>query len=448
MTASTGQPESLLSTGHERPQLWGILNVTPDSFSDGGLYSDPEAALTQARRMVAEGAAVIDVGGESTRPGAEPVTPHLERERVLPVIEALAREGIRVSIDTMHASTAAAAVQAGASIVNDVSGGLADPAMFDTVAGLRSQYVMMHWRGPSDQWPALSHYRWAPHDVSIELLGRWHAALQAGIQPERIWVDPGLGFAKNPEHNWQLLNELNAIASIGARVLVGASRKRFLGALLPDDAPVDDRDLLTAVVSVLAAGRGADALRVHDVRSSARALDVWQAFSTASASAPQHYGSYLATAPPVPSAATASTVALAATGPAGAAAAGYAGGGSAGDRITLTGVRAFAHHGVFDHERRDGQPFVIDVVAHLDLRWAAAGDDLASTVHYGILAEQVVAAVESDPVDLIESVAERIAGVVLQHGAVYRVEVTVHKPQAPITVPFDDVSVTVVRSRS
>ena len=436
MTASTGQPESPLSSGHERPQLWGILNVTPDSFSDGGLYSDSEAALTQARRMVAEGAAVIDVGGESTRPGAEPVNPHLERERVLPVIEALAREGIRVSIDTMHASTAAAAVQAGASIVNDVSGGLADAAMFETVAGLRSHYVMMHWRGPSDQWHALSHYRWAPRDVSIELLGRWHAALQAGIQPERIWVDPGLGFAKNPEHNWQLLNELNAIASIGARVLVGASRKRFLGTLLPDDAPVDDRDLLTAVVSVLAAGRGADALRVHDVRSSARALDVWQAFSTASASEPQHYGSYLATAP------------AAATASAGAAAAGYAGGGTAGDRITLTGVRAFAHHGVFDHERRDGQPFVIDVVAHLDLRWAAAGDDLASTVHYGVLAEQVVAAVESDPVDLIESVAERIAGVVLQHGAVYQVEVTVHKPQAPITVPFDDVSVTVVRSRS
>jgi dihydropteroate synthase len=436
VTASTGQPEPPPSTGHERPQLWGILNVTPDSFSDGGLYSDPEAALTQARRMVAEGAAVIDVGGESTRPGAEPVTPQLECERVLPVVEALAREGIRVSIDTMHASTAAAAVQAGATIVNDVSGGQADAAMFETVAGLRSHYVMMHWRGPSDQWPALSHYRWASHDVSTELLGRWHAALQAGIQPERIWVDPGLGFAKNPEHNWQLLHELNAIASIGARVLVGASRKRFLGALLPDDAPVDDRDLLTAVVSVLAAGRGADALRVHDVRSSARALDVWQAFSTASASAPQHYGSYLATAP---SAATAS---------AGAAAAGYAGGGSAGDRITLTGVRAFAHHGVFDHERRDGQAFIIDVVAHLDLRWAAAGDDLASTVHYGVLAEQVVAAVESDPVDLIESVAERIAGVVLQHGAVYRVEVTVHKPQAPITVPFDDVSVTVVRSRS
>jgi len=417
---------------HGRPELWGILNVTPDSFSDGGRFVEPEKALAQGRRLVAEGASVIDVGGESTRPGAESVTPQVERERVLPVVAALAGEGIRVSIDTMHASTAAAAIDAGAIIVNDVSGGLADPAMLEAVAALRCQYVIMHWRGPSEQWDAVSEYRWAPHDVSIELLGRWHAALDAGIQPERLWVDPGLGFAKHPEHNWQLLGELSTIAAIGARVLVGASRKRFLGALLPDDAPVEERDLLTAVVSALVAGRGADAFRVHDVRSSARALDVWQSFITAVDVAPELQGSYLASAP----------LGVHANSDR------WSSDRAGRDRIVLTGLRAFAHHGVFEHERRNGQEFVIDVTARLDLRGAGSDDELASTVHYGVLAEQVVAAVESDPVDLIESVAERVAGVVLRHGAVYEVEVTVHKPQAPITVPFDDVSVTIVRGRS
>lgn len=405
----------------ERPQLWGVLNVTPDSFSDGGRFVDPEAALAQGLRMVAEGASVIDVGGESTRPSAEPVAPEVERERVLPVVAALVAQGIRVSIDTMNASTAAAAVEAGAAIVNDVSGGLADPAMLETVAGLGSQYVIMHWRGPSDTWDAVSDYAWAPQDVTNELMGRWHTALEAGVQPERLWVDPGLGFAKRAEHNWQLLSELGTLRSIGARVLVGASRKRFLGALLPEGTPVDERDLLTAVVSALAADQ-VDALRVHDVRSSARALDVWQSIATAADSAPAYRAAYVAS-PPLDRHAR-------------------------GDAITLTGLRAYAHHGVFDNERRDGQEFMIDVVARLDLRSAGSDDELASTVHYGVLAEQVVAAVEADPVDLIETVAERVAAVVLSHGAVWQTEVTVHKPQAPITVPFADVSVTIVRGRS
>lgn len=418
----TSRPE-LRAARAARPELWGVLNVTPDSFSDGGRFVDYEAALAQGGRMVAEGASVIDVGGESTRPGAQPVTPQRERERVLPVVAALVGEGIRVSIDTMHASTAAAAVQAGASIVNDVSGGLADADMLATVRALPCEYVMMHWRGPSEQWHAVSEYDWAPDDVSHELRERWQAALEAGIEPERLWLDPGIGFAKRSEHNWQLLNDLGAIAAVGARVLVGASRKRFLGALLPDDAPIEERDVLTAVVSALVAGRGADALRVHDVRSSARALDVWQSLAAATPTAvhAMHTARTAHTAPPSPRATT--------------------------DRITLTGLRAFAHHGVFDHERRDGQHFVIDVTAHLDLRAAASADELASTVHYGELAEQVVAAVETDPVDLIETVAERVAGVVLRHDSVVAVDVTVHKPQAPISVPFDDVSVSIVRSR-
>lgn len=391
------------AVARQQAQLWGVLNVTPDSFSDGGRYLDLDAALAQGRAMVAAGASVIDVGGESTRPGAEPVAPEVERERVLPVVAALAAEGIRVSIDTMNAGTAAAAVEAGAAIVNDVSGGLADPAMLATIAGLPCDYVVMHWRGPSAVWDEVSDYAWAPRDVADELRARLAAAQEAGIAADRLWVDPGLGFAKRAEHNWQLLAHLDELRALGARVLVGASRKRFLGALLPEGTPVDERDLLTAVLSALVADR-VDALRVHDVAASARALAVQRSLAAAGL--------------PV-----------------------------GGDRITLTGLRAFAHHGVFDHERRDGQQFIIDVVAHLDLRAAAAGDELAATVHYGVLAEQVVAAVETDPVDLIETVAERVAAVVLQHGAVWQTTVTVHKPQAPITVPFDDVSVTIVRGR-
>lgn len=403
MTSGGARPQPRAAGAAGRPELWGVLNVTPDSFSDGGRYLDPERALAQGRRLVAEGARVIDVGGESTRPGAEPVAPEVERARVLPVVAALAAEGIRVSIDTLNAVTAAAAVEAGAAIVNDVSGGLADPAMLATVAGLPCDYVLMHWRGPSAVWDQVSDYTWAPRDVAGELRARVAVAREAGIAADRLWVDPGLGFAKRSEHNWQLLAHLDELRALGARVLVGASRKRFLGALLPEATPVEERDLPTAVLSALVADR-VDALRVHDVAASARALAVQQSLAAAGL--------------PV-----------------------------GGDRITLTGLRAFAHHGVFDHERRDGQEFVIDVVAHLDLRGAAANDELAATVHYGELAEQVVAAVETDPVDLIETVAERVAAVVLQHGAVWQTTVTVHKPQAPITVPFADVSVTIVRSR-
>lgn len=261
-----------------RPALWGILNVTPDSFSDGGRFTTVDAAIAHGVSMVKQGASVIDVGGESTRPGAEAVTPQVERERVVPVVAGLAAQGIHVSIDTMHASTAAAAVGAGAVIVNDVSGGLNDPDMAALVAELEVDFVAMHWRGPSEQWDAVSTYRWAPHDVRDELRARLDALLEAGIAPRRLWVDPGLGFAKQPEHNWELLAHLAELDVLGARVLVGASRKRFLGALLPDDAPVDERDLPTAVVGALAALAGVDALRVHDVLSNARALDVVDAW--------------------------------------------------------------------------------------------------------------------------------------------------------------------------
>lgn len=264
--------------GLVRPEVWGVLNVTPDSFSDGGRYLEPEAAVAQARRLVDDGADVIDVGGESTRPGAEPVTAIEESARVVPVVRALAEAGIRVSIDTLNAATARAAVEAGASIVNDVSGGLEDPAMLSAVAALEVDYVAMHWRGRSDRWDAVSDYADIVTEVRDELRSRADAALSAGIAPERLWLDPGLGFAKRGADNWALLRELPALAELGLPLLVGASRKRFLGALLPDGAPVEQRDLPTAVVSALCADAGVRAVRVHDAAATSRALDVWAAW--------------------------------------------------------------------------------------------------------------------------------------------------------------------------
>jgi len=272
MSAATAHDASGAHSTPAAPEVWGILNVTPDSFSDGGAYLDPQRAVDRARILAADGAHVIDVGGESTRPGSQPVTPAVEQSRVLPVIAALAADGLRVSIDTMHASTAAASVEAGAAIVNDVSGGLADPAMLETVAGLDVDYVAMHWRGPAAVWDAVSDYRDVVTEVRNELQSRLEAALAAGIPAERLWLDPGLGFAKRHDDSWALVRALPALTDLGCRVLVGASRKRFLGELLPPDHHVEERDLPTAVVSVLAAEAGAAAVRVHDARSTVLAL--------------------------------------------------------------------------------------------------------------------------------------------------------------------------------
>lgn len=261
------------------PLIMGIVNVTPDSFSDGGRWADPQAALAHATRLVASGAHIIDVGGESTRPGAARVDPEAEQARVIPVVAALAEAGIAVSVDTMNAATAVAAASAGALIINDVSGGLADPAMADAVAASGLLYVAMHWRGHSENMQELASYGDVVADVCAELAARVDALVAAGVAAEKIVLDPGLGFAKNTEHNWALLGRLGELRALGHPVLVGASRKRFLGALLPDGAAPSERDLATAVVSVLSAQAGAWAVRVHDVAGTRVALEVlasWQ----------------------------------------------------------------------------------------------------------------------------------------------------------------------------
>lgn len=392
----------------------GVLNVTPDSFSDGGNYLEPEAAIAHARQLVSEGALIIDVGGESTRPGAEQISAAEEQRRVLPIVEALVAEGITVSIDTVRAETARLAVTAGAQMINDVSGGTADPEMRAVAADAAAagvDYAIVHWRGIPDPGHSRSHYTDVTAEVRDRLSELAEAAIAAGVPAERLILDPGLGFDKTTEQGWQLLSNLSSLTSLGFRVLIGVSRKRMLTETLraslgdhPDaDVTVADRDLATAVVSALAAREGAWGVRVHAVQPTVVAL----------------------------------TVAQAAIGEARV----------TGDRIALTGLEVFAHHGVFEFEREQGQRFVIDAEVKVDLSAAAESDELARTVHYGELADALVHAAEREPVDLIETLAERLAGVALSFAGVQEARITVHKPDAPIQQKFSDVSVTVVRGR-
>ena len=253
--------------------VMGVLNVTPDSFSDGGAYLDARAAIEHGWRLVADGADLVDVGGESTRPGAERVDADEELRRVLPVVRTLARDGVVVSVDTTRSAVAEAALDAGARLVNDVSGGSADDAMAGVVAGTDAGYVLMHSRGPSADMAARAVYSDVVADVVTELGERLTALTAAGVAAERVVVDPGLGFAKNAEHSVELLAHLDAVQALGRPVLVGASRKSFLGALL-DGRDVADRDDATQAVTAAAALAGAWAVRVHAVRPAADAVRV------------------------------------------------------------------------------------------------------------------------------------------------------------------------------
>lgn len=259
----------------------GVLNVTPDSFSDGGRYPTPAAAIDAGVGMIADGAAWVDVGGESTRPGARRVPLEVELERVVPVVEALAANAVPVSIDTTRAAVARTCVAAGATMVNDVSGGLADPDMLALVAELGVDYVAMHWRAPSAQMQGFTDYADVVEDVAAALQERWAACIMAGIEPSKVILDPGLGFAKETEHNWELLTGLQRVIDIGPRVLVGASRKRFLGALLPSQRPAAQRDAATTAVTTLLALTDVWGVRVHDVRGSVDAIKVVRAWQEA-----------------------------------------------------------------------------------------------------------------------------------------------------------------------
>jgi dihydropteroate synthase len=257
----------------------GVVNVTPDSFSDGGAWFTPEAAVAHGRELVAQGADLLDVGGESTRPGAERPTTTEELRRVLPVVEALSTLA-PVSVDTMRADVAAAALDAGAALVNDVSGGLADPEMVALVAERGVPFVAMHWRGHSRDMQQRAHYDDVVVDVVHELAERVEALVAAGVRPDAVLLDPGFGFAKNAEHNWQLLRRLDEVVALGHRVVVGTSRKTFLGAVgrtATTARPPLERDVATAVTTVHAARHGVWCVRVHDVVATVDALDVAEA---------------------------------------------------------------------------------------------------------------------------------------------------------------------------
>jgi dihydropteroate synthase len=257
-----------------------VLNVTPDSFSDGGKFNKVDAAVSHAVELRAAGADFIDVGGESTRPGAARVNPSLERKRVLPVLKALLEREIPVSIDTMNSSTAQAAAELGVLVVNDVSGGLSDPEMFRVVAETGVHYIASHWRGPSETMDRDAEYANVVSEVRDALKARIAEMLVWGISPDKIVLDPGLGFAKTSDHNWALLKGLPVLESIGYPLLVGASRKRFLAPFVDDGSPSSERDFATAIISALAAQAGVWGVRVHDVASTAAAIDVWSAWNS------------------------------------------------------------------------------------------------------------------------------------------------------------------------
>jgi len=246
----------------------GILNVTPDSFADGGRHNEFAAAVARGIEMIAEGVDIIDIGGESTRPGAERVSEAEELERTIPVVAELAKLGARISIDTMRASTAEAAIEAGASIINDVSGGLADPLMLQTAARLQVPYIAMHWRGQSKDMNSKAIYNDVVIDVISELQVRITAAQDAGIKAKNLILDPGLGFAKDAEHNWAIIDSVESFVEMGYPVLIGASRKRFLGGDTPDE-----REQATIDLTKRLATTGVWAVRVHSVKPHKEVLE-------------------------------------------------------------------------------------------------------------------------------------------------------------------------------
>ena len=274
-----GPPRHWAGLALDRPLVMGILNATPDSFSDGGRYADAAAAIEAGLAMVAAGADIVDVGGESTRPGAAPVTESEEIERVVPVVAGLASRGVVVSVDTRNAATMAESLDAGARIVNDVSGLAHDPHAAHVVAARRACVVLMHMRGDPSTMTTLADYDDVVAEVAGELAGRRDAAVTAGISPEAIALDPGIGFAKEGAQNVALLRGLGAITALGHPVLIGLSRKLFIGTITGESVPAR-RDPGSVAASLLAAINGAAILRVHDVRGMAQALAVWRALAS------------------------------------------------------------------------------------------------------------------------------------------------------------------------
>lgn len=275
MLRPDGLPEKLANLN--QTLIMGVLNVTPDSFSDGGNFSKSEIAIAHGNQMFEDGADIIDVGGESTRPGASRISIQEELDRVIPVISSLSKQGIATSVDTMRAQVALEAINAGACLVNDVSGGKADPEMFALMAINKIPFVMMHWRGHSTEMMSLTNYDDVVADVCDELQAQVNNAVAAGISLNRIAIDPGIGFAKTVDQNWPILAQIDELQNLGLPILIGASRKKFLGDLLAKEGQPRDitgREMATAAITTLMAYQSIWAVRVHDVKSSSDAIKV------------------------------------------------------------------------------------------------------------------------------------------------------------------------------
>jgi len=271
-----------------RPKIMGVLNITPDSFSDGNQFTSLDSALDQAKLLSMTGADIIDVGGESTRPGATRVSVEEEQARVIPVIREIAKLGLaQISIDTMNAATAKAAVEAGASIINDVSGGLADPEMFAVAAETGVELVISHWRGHSTLMDDLNQYQDIAKDVARELSQRVELAISEGVARDKIVIDPGLGFAKDMKQNWELVARLDELEKLGLPILVGASRKRFIAGVLDGEEPSsvgnERRDMATAVLTALLLQRKLWGVRVHNTLATLDSINIVQALRDGSA---------------------------------------------------------------------------------------------------------------------------------------------------------------------
>lgn len=400
--------------------VMGVLNVTPDSFSDGGRYLDTTRAVAHGEELFAAGADLVDVGGESTRPGAARVDAATEAARVVPVIAALARAGAAVSIDTSRAAVAAVALDAGAVLVNDVSGG-EDPAMAPLVAARGCNWVVMHSRGHSTGMATRAVYEDVVAEVFSELGQRVQRALDAGVGADQLVLDPGLGFAKTAAHNWALLAALPRLVSLGYPVLVGASRKSFLGSLLADPAgnprELTGREPATTAVSALAAAGGAWAVRVHEVGPSADAVRVAAAVHPPGAGGVSSARVSGAAFAAMSSARVTPVLRLGPT-----------------HQVHVSGLRVQAHHGVLPTERRDGQEFVVDAVVDVSSPDAASSDDLADTLDYAELAGLLAVAAGDPPVNLLETLVERLLDACLADPRVVEARVTVTKPAAPLPV--------------
>ncbi|MDO4887563.1 MAG: dihydropteroate synthase [Actinomycetaceae bacterium] len=501
----------------DRTLVMGIVNVTPDSFSDGGSYVDSDAAISRAYALVREGADIVDIGGESTRPGATPLSSREEWRRIGAVVRELCKAGVAVSVDTYHADTARRAADAGAAIINDVTGGHGDPSMLSAIASSRCTYVLQHGRGNAQTMNSRATYADVAAEVADELKASIDRALSAGIAASRIVVDPGFGFAKVGPNDWDLAAHMEGVMGLGFPVLVGVSRKRFLAEIAAGAEGPTRRDDATAALTAYFAELGVWAVRVHEVAASRAAVETVARLREAGANvgvagagvgegdeargaadasggteeagaadadagsdgsdaareagegsgagvgegadeagggggaADADAGSDGSDATGEEQGAGNSSVPLAAQpGAAGGVAQPGAAGGvvqagaGAGDIVRIAGVRAEGCHGVYAEEKSRPQPFVVDVEAEIEPARAAASDHVGDTISYSEIAADAVEAVAGAPVDLIETLAERVADRVLARGAL-RVAVTVHKPEAPMGISFSDASVTIRR---